>query len=410
MAFRRGARAYAEQFRHARPSPPRTRSCSTGWPRGSSTTAGRSRSSIGASCCRPPTGGRASRPATQSPGIPRTAGSGGSLRASAGRRGGPRRDALRERPARPDAGGTGRRRHRHAPALALRPDGPLGPEQLRDALRRGQPRRVHRETDVRRPSRPRPLFLSTIPSSSRRPGSLAERLAAEVPGDDAARIDRAYQLLFGRSARAEELEVCRAFLSRAGTAPGRGRLAGPGPSLAVQQRVYLRRLSRPAREEHSRCGTRTNPSRRDFLARAGNGFGLRRRWRTCWRASRRETRCAGPDRPANPTPSGPRTIAPLAKRCIFLYMPGGPSHIDLFDPKPRGGRDERPAAAVRQAAARAHQDRQPAGLAVEVPEARRVRDRGQRAAAAAGDARRRPLRDPLDGRRQHQPHRRRPSR
>ena len=24
-----------------------------------------------------------------------------------------------------------------------------------------------------------------------------------------------------------------------------------------------------------------------------------------------------------------------AKRCIFLYMEGGPSHIDTFDPKPK---------------------------------------------------------------------------
>ena len=24
-----------------------------------------------------------------------------------------------------------------------------------------------------------------------------------------------------------------------------------------------------------------------------------------------------------------------AKRCIFLYMAGGPSHIDTFDPKPK---------------------------------------------------------------------------
>lgn len=26
---------------------------------------------------------------------------------------------------------------------------------------------------------------------------------------------------------------------------------------------------------------------------------------------------------------------PRAKRVIFLYMPGGPSHVDLLDPKPR---------------------------------------------------------------------------
>ena len=27
--------------------------------------------------------------------------------------------------------------------------------------------------------------------------------------------------------------------------------------------------------------------------------------------------------------------APRAKRVIFLFMGGGPSHVDLFDPKPR---------------------------------------------------------------------------
>jgi hypothetical protein len=43
---------------------------------------------------------------------------------------------------------------------------------------------------------------------------LAERLAVEVPGDGIARIERAYQLLFGRPPRPEEVEVCRAFLYR----------------------------------------------------------------------------------------------------------------------------------------------------------------------------------------------------
>ena len=45
---------------------------------------------------------------------------------------------------------------------------------------------------------------------------LAERLAADAPDDDNARIERLYQLLFGRSARPEEREVCRGFLFRSG--------------------------------------------------------------------------------------------------------------------------------------------------------------------------------------------------
>src|SRR5579884_411417 len=28
-------------------------------------------------------------------------------------------------------------------------------------------------------------------------------------------------------------------------------------------------------------------------------------------------------------------VAPRARRVIFLFMSGGPSHIDLFDPKPK---------------------------------------------------------------------------
>src|SRR5262249_31318892 len=33
--------------------------------------------------------------------------------------------------------------------------------------------------------------------------------------------------------------------------------------------------------------------------------------------------------------------AQRARHCIFLYMPGGPSHVDTFDPKPRLSRDDR---------------------------------------------------------------------
>jgi hypothetical protein len=33
--------------------------------------------------------------------------------------------------------------------------------------------------------------------------------------------------------------------------------------------------------------------------------------------------------------AAPSLFAPRAKRLIFLFMPGGPSHVDLFDPKPR---------------------------------------------------------------------------
>src|SRR6266849_8664080 len=39
--------------------------------------------------------------------------------------------------------------------------------------------------------------------------------------------------------------------------------------------------------------------------------------------------------PANPLALRPSHFAPKAKQCIFLYMEGGVSQIDLFDPKPK---------------------------------------------------------------------------
>src|SRR5205085_981965 len=46
-----------------------------------------------------------------------------------------------------------------------------------------------------------------------------------------------------------------------------------------------------------------------------------------------------PSREANPFAVHPPHFSPRAKRVIFLYMPGGPSHVDLFDPKPILTRD-----------------------------------------------------------------------
>ena len=43
---------------------------------------------------------------------------------------------------------------------------------------------------------------------------------------------------------------------------------------------------------------------------------------------------AVPRRAANPLAELPAHHRPTAKRCIFIYLPGGPSQIDLLDPKP----------------------------------------------------------------------------
>src|SRR5687767_2981744 len=67
-------------------------------------------------------------------------------------------------------------------------------------------------------------------------------------------------------------------------------------------------------------------SRRELLANTGCGFGL---------LALADLLAGEPDRAAQPYAVRTPHFAPRAKRVIFLYMPGGPSHVDLFDPKPR---------------------------------------------------------------------------
>ncbi|MCC6508471.1 MAG: DUF1501 domain-containing protein [Pirellulaceae bacterium] len=43
--------------------------------------------------------------------------------------------------------------------------------------------------------------------------------------------------------------------------------------------------------------------------------------------------------PSNPLAPKPTHFAPRAKRIVFLFMKGGPSHVDTFDPKPLLDRD-----------------------------------------------------------------------
>jgi Protein of unknown function (DUF1501) len=75
-------------------------------------------------------------------------------------------------------------------------------------------------------------------------------------------------------------------------------------------------------------------SRRDLLSRAGCGFGLLALADLL--ASETAVQAGDlPDRATNPYAVRPPHHGARAKRIIFLYMPGGPSHVDLFDPKPR---------------------------------------------------------------------------
>ena len=80
----------------------------------------------------------------------------------------------------------------------------------------------------------------------------------------------------------------------------------------------------------------TPPSRRQMLKRFANGFGM-----LGLAGLLAEDLMAaslpgiGAMRGTNPLAVLPPHYAAKAKRVIFLFMSGGPSHVDLFDPKPK---------------------------------------------------------------------------
>jgi hypothetical protein len=76
-----------------------------------------------------------------------------------------------------------------------------------------------------------------------------------------------------------------------------------------------------------------------MLRLAGNGFGMLGLAALLADETKTQTRAAVADRAANPLAVRPPHHAPRARRCIFLYLPGGPSQVDTFDPKPRLDRD-----------------------------------------------------------------------
>src|SRR5215510_5129834 len=80
-----------------------------------------------------------------------------------------------------------------------------------------------------------------------------------------------------------------------------------------------------------RCGKRSY-SRREWLARAGSGFGL---LALADLLAGESSPPNEPNRAAQPYAVRPPHHSARARRVIFLYMPGGPSHVDLLDPKPR---------------------------------------------------------------------------
>ncbi|MEX2212775.1 MAG: DUF1501 domain-containing protein [Phycisphaeraceae bacterium] len=80
---------------------------------------------------------------------------------------------------------------------------------------------------------------------------------------------------------------------------------------------------------------RTQGSRRDFLRRCGMGMGMLGLSSVLSQNGLLVPQQAlGAIAPTNPLLPKPPHFAPKAKRVIHLFMNGGPSHIDTFDPKP----------------------------------------------------------------------------
>jgi hypothetical protein len=80
-------------------------------------------------------------------------------------------------------------------------------------------------------------------------------------------------------------------------------------------------------------------TRREMLARCANGFGAVALSALLVDRAFGENLKAAPGLPADPlTPRGTHHLA-RAKNVIFLFMDGGPSQVDTFDPKPRLDRE-----------------------------------------------------------------------
>src|SRR3954447_19062312 len=79
------------------------------------------------------------------------------------------------------------------------------------------------------------------------------------------------------------------------------------------------------------------PSRRQMLKRFASGFGMLGLAGLLAEdlMAAASFPVTGAVRGTNPLSVVPPHYAAKAKRVIFLFMSGGPSHVDLFDPKPK---------------------------------------------------------------------------
>src|SRR5262249_15086079 len=100
-------------------------------------------------------------------------------------------------------------------------------------------------------------------------------------------------------------------------------------------RLYMRIESMPPSLRLNGQATRPT-TRREFLSRAGAGFGLLALASLLDRDGLLAASSTLQPLTPSTTPLAPRPphFAPRVRSVIFLFMSGGPSHVDLFDPKP----------------------------------------------------------------------------
>ena len=76
-------------------------------------------------------------------------------------------------------------------------------------------------------------------------------------------------------------------------------------------------------------------TRREFIWQTGGGFGAAALASMLSADGFFDSAAAGESQYKNPLAPKPPHFAPKAKSVIFLFMYGGPSHIDTFDRKPK---------------------------------------------------------------------------
>ncbi len=123
--------------------------------------------------------------------------------------------------------------------------------------------------------------------------------------------------------RTEELETAVKLIAPAKDGDPR-RVGVARPGAPGEQRVPLSELIASSTMTPLDPTDPFGPTRRSFLRELGGSVGL------LGLASFLQAT----DAPVPATPPGKPHFKPRAKRVIFLFMAGGPSHLDTFDPKP----------------------------------------------------------------------------